>query len=462
MILHNKQKEVAQSRTRFKVIRAGRRSGKTAFNIEECSYKAVSKDDRNILYVSPTQRQSRSIVWEDFKRRLSPINAEFNESRLEVKVPTAEGGHSTIYIGGWENRENYRGQRFHHIVFDELDTLRDFFIGWHEIFRPTLTDTKGTTNFIGTPKAENPNLRRLEKVAETDDDYACFYFTSYDNPHVEDSEIDKAKREIDGKTFKQEYLAEYIENAGALFKHTALVDMFTNTITKSNERYLTIDIADDGEDTTVFAFWQGMECYRIDQFERLNTEGIINQIREYAAQDRIPYSQIIVDAIGVGAGVASSSLLDGLVAYKGSLGAIKTDSDPVRLPNVHYMKDAPLISEYRNLRSQCIFELARAVNSHDIAVRTDDVRVREAIIEELATYQDVSPGDGKRMATKKEDVKAVLGRSPDLSDVLQMRMYFAVREKLLPYQSEQAAMIYDEMQNQFTQAEDNQGLNATR
>ena len=445
MQLHEKQKEVVESTARFRVIRAGRRSGKSSVEIEIMLFKAVSGKDRNVFYLAPTQKQARSIIWESLKTRVGKIG-EANESRLEMRVPTTDGGKSTIFIAGWENRENFRGMKANHITFDEVDTMKDFFVGWQEIFRPALIDTAGTADFIGTPKKENPNLRRLEKEETVE----SFHFTTNDNPHIPLMELKKAKEEMDADTYRQEILAEYVDNAGSLFRYTSLVDMFSNTITKNNEKFLVIDVADDGSDKTVFSFWQGLEMYRIEQFERLNTEGIIAQTRDSAAQERIPYSQITVDAIGVGAGVASSSLLDGIIGFKSSYSAIRTDADPTRLPNVHYLKDAPLITEYKNLRSQCIFTLAGLVNEHKIACKVSDIRIKERIIEELALYQDASQGDGKRFATPKEDVVALLGRSPDLSDTLIMRMYFEVRSKLSPMQSEDMARLDDKIQAHLT------------
>lgn len=458
---HPKQEEVIRSKARFKVIRAGRRSGKTSVEIEIMLFKAVNGKDRNIFFLAPTQKQARSIVWEALKSRIGKIG-EANESRLEMRVPTIDGGFSTIYIAGWENRENFRGMKAYHITFDETDTDKDFFIGWQEIFRPALIDTRGTADFIGTPKKENPNLRRLEKESENDPEWEHFHFSTYDNPYIPKEEIDKAKQELDNTTYKQEILAEYVENAGALFKYTALVDMFSNTITKSIEKFHIVDIADDGSDKTVSGLWQGLELYDIEMFERLNTEGIINMIREKNAKERVPYSQTAVDAIGVGAGVASSSLLDGIVGYKSSYGAIRTDADPTRLPNVHYLTHAPLVSEYSNLRNQCIFTLANLVNNHLIAIKISDVRIKEKIIEELASYQDVSTGDGKRQATAKEDVKALIGRSPDLSDVLLMRMYFEIKSKLSPMQSEDAIRLANSLSSQFTRAENRQDMNSTK
>lgn len=435
--LHHKQKEIAQSNARFKVIRAGRRGGKTTYVIEEMLFCAVSEKDRYIFYTAPTQIQARDIIWESLKSRVGTI-ATVNEARLEMKVPTVDGGTSTIYVAGWENRENFRGKKAHLEVFDELDTMRNFFIGWQEIFRPALTDTKGKAIFIGTPKKENPNLKRLEKVAETDLDYQCFHWKTIDNPVIDPGEIAKAKSELDYNTFLQEYEAEYVENIGALFSYSALIDVFTNTITKDTSKYLVIDIAGEGNDSTVFSYWEGLEEVWQEKTKGLNTEMIINKAREYAAQYQIPYSHIVVDAIGIGEGVASSSLLNGVIAYKSSYSAIRTEASIVSLPNVHYLKEAPLVTDFSNLRSQCVFKLAQLVNDHKIASKLNS-QAKEEIIEELSLYQDVSKGDGKRYATGKDDIKVLLGRSPDRSDTWIMRMYFEIVNKLSPQNSEEVA-----------------------
>ena len=459
MQLHEAQRKVVRSNARFKIVRAGRRSGKTILKIETLLFNAIQKKDRNVFYLAPTQKQARSIIWEALKSRIGKIGNP-NESRLEMSVPTQDGGKSTIFIAGWENRENFRGMKAHHIEFDEVDTMKDFFVGWQEIFRPALIDTKGTAGFGGTPKKENPNLRRLEK--EMDSEWGSFHFTTDDNPFVDKAEIIKAKQELDSNTYLQEIEAEYIENAGALFNYASLVDLFSNTVDKTLSKYLIVDIGDDGQDKTIFNFWQGLESYRIEIFEGLRTDGIINQIREFAATDKIPYSQIAVDAIGVGAGVASSPLLDGIVGFKSSYQPIRTDISIVRLPNVHYLKDAPLVSEYKNLRSQCIFKLAELSNSHNIAIKTEDARIKSFIIEELSHYQDAGTGDGKRMATPKEDIKELIGRSPDITDTLIMRMYFVLKETMLPQTSEEQTKIIREIQAQFDLVKNKQIMNSSK
>lgn len=470
MLLHPKQRVIAESQARFKVIRAGRKGGKTSYEVESISYKATAAakklkltktsfpTGRKVLYIAPTQDQARKIVWEALNKRLHGLGYP-NQQRLEYRVKNEDGDETTIYVGGWENRENWRGLTdVIHITFDEVDTLREFFLSWREIFRPMFLDTGGTADFIGTPKKENPNLRRLEKEAEKQPNiWESFHFTSRDNPALSQREIDALEMEYKGDrdSYKQEILAEYVENEGALFKFDALIDVFSNTITKENEKYMIVDVADDGSDRTVFSFWEGLEEYRRDEFERLSTEEIVSKIREFASLERVPYSHIAVDAIGIGAGVASNSLLQGIIGYKSSYAAIKTDLDPVRLPNKSYLPKAPaLTSDFRNLRSQCIFTLASLVNEHKVASKITG-KPRERIIDQLSLYQDDSKGDGKRQATSKEDVKIALGYSPDDSDTWIMRMYFVVRGRANPLQDGAEDAIIKKQREMFERRREN-------
>jgi hypothetical protein len=476
MILHDKQKNIVRSPARFKVIRAGRKGGKTALEVEVICYKAIAKAEklnltktefatgRKVLYIAPTQTQARNIIWEALKNRLHGIGTP-NEQMLQMKVPNEDGTVSTIYVGGWENRENYRGLTdVVHITFDETDTLRDFFLSWLEIFRPMFLDTGGSADFVGTPKKENPNMRRLEKDFEQKGEgFECFHFTSRDNPHLSVAELDAMEAEYknDRSAYRQEILAEYVDDTGALFKFSSLMDVFTNTVPKKeNDKWMIVDVADDGADKWKFSLWEGMEEYKRETFTG-NTEAGIARIREIAQHERIPFSHILVDAIGVGAAVASSSMLSGIIGYKSSYAPIKTDMDIVRLPNVSHTKEAPLVSDFKNLRSQCVFTLAEHVNNHKIASRVTG-RDKEAILEELPVYQDASKGDGKRMATQKEDVASVIGHSPDDSDTWIMRMYFVIRDKVRPDQSEEMNRVIEAQRIKMLRNKNNMTANSTK
>lgn len=464
MLLHEKQKSIVRSKARFKTIRAGRKGGKTLLEVENICFKAIVKAEnlklskvvfptgRKVLYIAPTQDQARNIVWEALKTRLHGIG-KFNEQKLQVKVPNQDGTDSTIYVGGWENRENYRGLAdVVHITFDETDTLKNFFSSWIEIFRPMFLDTGGGADFVGTPKKENPNMKRLERdFAEKGEAFASFHFTSKDNPFLSPVELELMEEEYrnDRTAYRQEILAEYVDNQGALIKYDNLLDCFTNTVTKTGKKYMIVDVADDGSDKTVFSLWEDLEEYLCEEYHGLNTEGIIAKVRELASLYQIPYSRIAVDAIGVGSAVASNSQLDGIVGYKSSYSPLKTDKDIIKVPGVNYMSHAPvLVSDYKNLRSQCVFTLAEKINTHAIASKVTG-QFKDYRIEELSNYQDVSEGDGKRVATKKEDVKEAIGRSPDHSDTWIMRMYFVLKDKVMPDKTEEQLVIANKLIEQF-------------
>src|SRR3990167_2459230 len=97
MNLYEHQQRVGKSPARFKVIRGGRRGGKTLLETEILIAKATHKGGRSIFFIAPTQKQARSIIWESIKNRLGKIG-EPNESRLEMKIPSQDGKSSTILI----------------------------------------------------------------------------------------------------------------------------------------------------------------------------------------------------------------------------------------------------------------------------------------------------------------------------------------------------------------------------
>lgn len=254
---------------------------------------------------------------------------------------------------------------------------------------------------------------------------------------------------------------DYLDETNGLFKYANLVDIFTNTVEESNLNYLIVDVAGEGQDSTKFSYWEGLTEKWRKTFNNITNEDIIQKIREFAAEYQIPYSRITVDAIGIGESIGNSKLLEGIVPFKSSYTPIKTNESIVALPNVHYTKYVPLTSDYANLRSQCLFTLSEKVNNHKIASRVQGID-KEKVIEELSLYQDITKNDGKRTATGKDDIKALLGRSPDDSDCFIMRMYFVVRETISPEQSERQMQVRTALINQFEQRKNNISQNSTK
>lgn len=207
------QAEIAKDSHRFRVINCGRRFGKTTLAVEEIKAVALSKDAR-IAYIAPTYQQARDIAWQMLLKELGQV-AKVNESRLELSVPNLVGGTSLIQLRGWESIETLRGQYFDFIVIDEVASMRNFWIHWQEVVRPTLTDRIGQCMFISTPKGFN---HFYDLFNTKDEDYQSFHFTSYDNPYIPSEEIDKAGKEIPEDRFAQEYLADFRKTEGLVYK----------------------------------------------------------------------------------------------------------------------------------------------------------------------------------------------------------------------------------------------------
>ena len=217
MKLTTAQSEIARDTHRFRVVNCGRRFGKTFLAVNELAGKAVSGNDKNLVYIAPTFQQARDIAWNEIKKIILPVAININESRLEITVKTIDGGNSRISLRGWEAIETLRGQKFDMIVIDEIASMRNFFLYWQEVIRPTLTDTKGEVLFISTPKGFN-HFYDLFNLQDKDRDFKSFHFTSYDNPHLPKDEIDKAKQEMTDDKFSQEYMAEFRKMEGLVYK----------------------------------------------------------------------------------------------------------------------------------------------------------------------------------------------------------------------------------------------------
>jgi PBSX family phage terminase large subunit len=212
LVLHPTQKPVALDPHRFRILCCGRRWGKTTLAIDQMKARAAIANSR-IAYIAPTYQQARDIAWSQLKNDCRAAAETINESRLEVKLVNG----SFIILRGWESIETLRGQKFDLIVVDEVASMRNFWLNWQEVIRPTLTDTKGEALFISTPKGFN-HFYDLFNLQEEDSDYKSFHYSTYDNPFIPPEEVDKARKELSADRFAQEYMADFRKTEGLVYK----------------------------------------------------------------------------------------------------------------------------------------------------------------------------------------------------------------------------------------------------
>lgn len=237
MPLNKAQLAVATSLTRFRVFVAGRRCGKTFLSVRELA-KAARMPNKKVMYVAPTYRMCRDIIWDDLKTKLSNLGwiAKTNESRLEIELVNG----SKIMLRGADNPDSLRGSGYDFVVFDETADIKPE--TWTEVVRPALSAQKppGSALFVGTPKGFNW-FRDLFDTAKRDKDWSSFQFTTLDGGNVPPEEIEAARRDLDEKTFRQEYEASFETYSGIVYYGFSDENIVERKLQDEKSLYIGID-----------------------------------------------------------------------------------------------------------------------------------------------------------------------------------------------------------------------------
>jgi hypothetical protein len=222
---HRGQKIVIKDKRRFKVIVAGRRWGKTQISKIALIKAAVSRKKQLVWYVAPTYQMARQILWDDLKacvpKKLIAYNG-INETRMTIRLING----SRIELKGADNPDSLRGVGINFLVLDEAQDMKPDV--WETVLRPTLASTGGQVIFIGTPKSFNW-LYDLYQLGQRGDTYVdekgkvvinqwkSWQFPTIMSPFIPRSEIEHARREMDPKSFKQEFEASFETMSGRVY-----------------------------------------------------------------------------------------------------------------------------------------------------------------------------------------------------------------------------------------------------
>lgn len=215
LTLHKKQMEVYKSLARFRVVVAGRRWGKTALSRVLIITRA-KKPRQKIWYVAPTYRMAKQIMWHDLQDAIpKKWIRKINETTLSITLING----TRIELKGADKADSLRGVGIDFIVLDEFQDMTPE--TWTQVLRPTLADRQGHAIFIGTPKAYN-YLYELYKKGQVDrnvrlNQWQSWQFPTITSPFIPKSEIEAAKKDMDEKSFKQEFEASFETMAGRVY-----------------------------------------------------------------------------------------------------------------------------------------------------------------------------------------------------------------------------------------------------
>ena len=197
---------------------------------------------------------------------------------------------------------------------------------------------------------------------------------------------------------------EYDATKDSLIQYDAILNLFENKGVKG-AKYITCDVARFGSDRTVIMLWEGLHITKIVSVLKSAINEVVEQIRNLQQQEAVSLNNIIVDEDGVGGGVKDYMRCKGFV----------NNSRPLKNEN------------YQNLKTQCYYKLADLINKGQIGVTCKDITIKNYITEELEQVRTKDADkDTKLRIIPKEQVNDIIGRSPDYSDAMAMRMFYEI------------------------------------
>jgi hypothetical protein len=204
----------------------------------------------------------------------------------------------------------------------------------------------------------------------------------------------------------------------SMINYSSLLDCFNAEHVPTGKRYITSDIALHGSDKFIIYVWEGYRIIDVFVLSKIDAPLVESKIKDVAKQYSVVQSAIAYDADGIGAF---------LRGYLQNGYAFNNGASPIleRLYKVNY----------KNLKTQCYYKLAEKINDVKIFItekvaktKINNKFVRDIIIEQSKAIKKFkSDEDGKLQIIPKEQMKNILGCSPDYMDAMMMRMVFDLR-----------------------------------
>lgn len=213
---HEKQRWFIESRAKRKIVRAGRRGGKTT----GAAILAVRMflEGRRVLYAAPTSTQVEHF-WAEVKGALDePINAGVyykNETLNLISKPGAREKAGIRAKTAW-NADTLRGDYADMLILDEYQLMKPS--AWEEVGAPMLLDNDGDAVFIYTAKRGGEHAKRMYEKAEKmqaeaeeageQSRWEIFHFTSHDNPYLSKVALKEISGDMSHYAYRVEIMAE--------------------------------------------------------------------------------------------------------------------------------------------------------------------------------------------------------------------------------------------------------------
>ena len=255
--------------------------------MRELARFASQKPDSLVWYVAPSYRMAKGIVWDQLKGKLKDLRwvEATNEAELTMRLKNG----SKICLKGADSPDSLRGVGLDFIVLDEFQDITPE--TWTSVLRPTLSDKNGHALFLGTPRGVGSWSHEMYNTAKNTDDWDSFTYTTLDGQNVPQEEIEQAKRDMDQRTFEQEYLATFTTYSGVVYYNFSRDDSVQPVATPdTREIHCGIDFNVDPMSVCISVI-ENNRIYFIDEIcmRGSNTDEVCDEIKR-----RYPKSRIIM------------------------------------------------------------------------------------------------------------------------------------------------------------------------
>ena len=327
----------------------GRRWGKTFMG----GVYAVTCADRGaaVAWVAPTYKNTRPL-WRFCESHTKPVASRLRINRGERIIEFPSGGWLAMYTA--DNDVGMRGESFDVVIVDEAAQVKEE--TYTDVILPTLADRDGHCMLITTPKGRNWFYR--EWINADGHDAARFQAPSNANPKPTIRRaFELAKSRVSGRTFRQEWLAEFVDDGGGVFRR--VTEAATATPQDGGEGGYVIG-ADWGRtnDATVFSVIDVANNSQVYIDRMTDTDYNLQVMRLRALYDRFGHPPIVAEYNSMGGPIVErlqaenvhvipfhttnatkSQLIDGL-ALAFESGAIRILPDLVQLSELQSYESA--------------------------------------------------------------------------------------------------------------------------
>lgn len=301
---HPGQALVHKDTARFKLLACGRRWGKTRLGVNEC-LDVAAKGGR-AWWVAPSYKMSE-VGWRPLRQIAGKVGAEIRKVDRQVILP----GGGEVSVRSADNPDSLRGEGLDFVVVDECAFVPE--LAWTEALRPALSDRQGRAMFISTPKGRNWFWRMWMRGNDSEhDEWRSWQFPTSGNPFIAVTEIDAARRDLPERIYLQEYEAQFLEDAGGVFRRVADAATATETGREPGHEYaIGVDWGKSG-DFTVLSVIDIAErrMVAMDRFNRIDYA--VQRGRLQAMHERYNATVIVAESNSMGEPIIEQLQRDGM------------------------------------------------------------------------------------------------------------------------------------------------------